>query len=69
MDGHDNVGILVLKVMCKKCSADTKIPTPPLVEEEAPLLNVYMSRREQNYWSCISRRQARMIVLVRPATI
>jgi hypothetical protein len=28
----------------------------PLVEEEAPLLNMYISRREQKCWSWISRR-------------
>jgi hypothetical protein len=27
--------------------------TPPLLEEEAPLLNTYMSRRKQTSWSWI----------------
>jgi hypothetical protein len=30
--------ILVLKLWCKKCSASTERPTPPLVEEEAPFV-------------------------------
>jgi hypothetical protein len=29
--------------------------TPPLLEEEAPLLNMYMSRREQKSSSWVSR--------------
>jgi hypothetical protein len=32
---------------CNNRSAYTKIPTPPLVEEEAPLLNTFMSRRKK----------------------
>jgi hypothetical protein len=28
--------------------------TPPLADEEAPLLNTYISRREQKSWSWIS---------------
>jgi hypothetical protein len=44
MDGHDSVDILVLKLLGNKCSADTEIPTPPLVEDKGPLKNVYISR-------------------------
>jgi hypothetical protein len=33
-----------------------QLVTPPLVSEEAPLLNTYMSRRELKCWSRISRR-------------
>jgi hypothetical protein len=37
----------VLKLRCNKHSVSTERPTPPLVEEEAPFLNTYMSRREK----------------------
>jgi hypothetical protein len=46
----------VLNLRCYKHSAYTQRPTPPLVEEEAPLLNTYMSRREKRTWSWVSRR-------------
>jgi hypothetical protein len=42
---------LVLKLRRNKRSAYTEKPTPPLFEEEAPLLSTYMSRREQKSWS------------------
>jgi hypothetical protein len=45
------VDILVLKL---RCNERRKINTS-LVEEEGPFLNTYMSRREQNSWSWISR--------------
>jgi hypothetical protein len=47
---------LLLKLRCNKRSAYTERPTPPLIEEEAQLLNTYMSRREQNSWPWISTR-------------
>jgi hypothetical protein len=37
----------VLKLLCDKRSACTETLTPPLVEEEASPLNMYMSRKEQ----------------------
>jgi hypothetical protein len=46
---------LILKLWCNKCSAYTERPTPPLVEEN-PLLNRYMSRREQKSLSWILMR-------------
>jgi hypothetical protein len=45
----------VLKLRCNNRSAYIERPMPLLVEEEAPFLNSYMSRREQNSWSWISR--------------
>jgi hypothetical protein len=50
----DSADILVLKLLCNERSAYTERPTPPLVKEEAPLLNTCMSRREQKSWSPIS---------------
>jgi hypothetical protein len=38
----------MLKLHSNKCSAATERPTPPLVEEEAPFSNMYMSKRKNN---------------------
>jgi hypothetical protein len=39
----------MLKLWCNKRSAYVERPTTPLVEVEASLLNIYISRREQNF--------------------
>jgi hypothetical protein len=55
---HSDLDAVTARVYsrCNKRSAYTERPTPPLVEEEAPFLNTYMSRREQKSWSWVSRR-------------
>jgi hypothetical protein len=45
-----------MKLRCNKHRANTERSTPPLVEENVPLLNTYMSSREQETWSQISKR-------------
>jgi hypothetical protein len=37
--------------LLKKYSLYKKIPTPPIIEEQAPFRNTYMSRIEQKPWS------------------
>jgi hypothetical protein len=50
----------------KKRSPYTGKQTPPLVKEQAPLLNTFMSKREQKSWSDFSTR---MILLKVAAAI
>jgi hypothetical protein len=42
--------------VCGKGRVTSSSQTPPTLEEEAPLLNMYMSRREPKSWSWISWR-------------
>jgi hypothetical protein len=41
---RDSADILVLKLRCKKRSAYTESPTPPLIVEEAKFVNTYISK-------------------------
>jgi hypothetical protein len=52
----DRLRLLVLNLGRNKCSAYIERPILLLVEEEAPLLYIYMFRREQESWSWISKR-------------
>jgi hypothetical protein len=46
----------MLKLQCNKRSNYTEKLTTPLIKEEAPFINMYISRTEQKSWSWISRR-------------